>query len=313
MSCCEHGGCGLSNNEPVNIKETVKQKYGEIAAVNLEAQSAAFKNSAIIAESFGYSKQDLENVPGNMGLSCGNPVAIASLKEGEIVVDLGSGGGMDCFLAAKKVGPKGKVIGVDMTPTMIELANKNKTKTANSDHVEFRLGEIENLPVQDNFADVVISNCVINLVPDKSKAYQEIYRILKHGGRVAISDICLKKELPDTIKSCVETLTGCISGALLVLELRNIMQKAGFEYIDYVDTKSDLNIYSSTLAAGPSCCGDTGSCDSNSCGITYSKETLNLLKDVNVNDYASSYKIFAIKSEKTKSGGCSDCSCDGHS
>jgi len=315
MSCEHNCSCEASTNQSINIKEAVKQKYGGVAALNLESQNSAYREGTnIVAESFGYSKQELENIPSasNMGLSCGNPIAIASLKEGEVVVDLGSGGGIDCFLASKKVGATGKVVGVDMTPTMIELANKNKTKMGNADNVEFKLGEIENLPIEDNFADVVISNCVINLVPDKVKAYQEIYRILKPGGRVAISDICLKKELPSAIRSNVEVLTGCIAGALLSSDLSNIMQTVGFKFVDYIDAKSDLNVYSMVPVQSSGCCGD-GACGDNSsssCGVVYSNETMDQLKNININDYAGSFKIFAVKPFQSNAA-CSGCDCDG--
>jgi arsenite methyltransferase len=179
--------------------------------------------------SLGYSKEDLANVPdgANMMLGCGNPVALASLKPGETVVDLGSGGGFDCFLAAKEVGETGRVIGVDMTPDMISKARKNveKIQTRN---VEFRLGEIEHLPIADNTADIIMSNCVINLSPDKVSVYQDAYRVLKPGGRLAISDVVATAPLPDEIKNNLALLGACIGGAATIEDTEEMLKKAGF-------------------------------------------------------------------------------------
>ena len=170
----------------------------------------------------------------NLGLGCGNPVAIASLKEGETVLDLGSGPGLDCFLAAEKVGENGKVIGVDMTHEMIEKARANAVK-GNYSNVEFRLGEIEHLPVADNSVDVVISNCVINLSPDKESVFKETFRVLKPGGRIMVSDVVLSKELPDFLKNSDEAYIGCISGALLKDEYLETIENAGFNKVEIID------------------------------------------------------------------------------
>jgi len=180
----------------------------------------------------GYSADDLMSVPGgsDMGLGCGNPKVIASLEEGETVVDLGSGGGFDCFLASREVGNSGRVIGVDMTPAMLSKARKN-AKTGSYSNVEFRLGEIEFLPVANETADVVISNCVINLSPDKQQVFHEMFRILKPGGRVAVSDVVASRELPDEVKNDLELYSACISGASLIEELEEYMKQAGFEDI----------------------------------------------------------------------------------
>lgn len=184
----------------------------------------------------GYSQAELGTIPqgANMGLSCGNPTAIASLKPGEVVVDLGSGGGFDCFLAGPKVGATGRVIGIDMTPQMLSKARGNiasYTQHSKLNNVEFRLGEIENLPVADASADVIISNCVLNLSTDKPRVWQEIARILKPGGRVAVSDLALFRPLPQAIKGDVEALVGCIAGACLVEDIRTMMQNAGLKNI----------------------------------------------------------------------------------
>lgn len=184
------------------------------------------------AKSIGYSEKDLKVIPAdsNLALSCGNPTAVASLKKGEIVLDLGAGAGFDCFLAASKVGPKGKVIGVDMTPEMIEKARENSKRNAVK-NVEFRLGEIENLPLADNSVDVVISNCVINLSANKKRVFQEIYRVLKPGGRISISDLALLKELPKKIREDMLAYVGCIAGAIFVDEYKKIVEESGLKKV----------------------------------------------------------------------------------
>jgi ubiquinone/menaquinone biosynthesis C-methylase UbiE len=187
----------------------------------------------------GYSDEDLGSVPegANLGLGCGNPVALASLKKGETVLDLGSGAGFDCFLVADRVGKKGKVIGVDMTPEMLEKARDNARK-GNYKNVEFRLGEIENLPVADNSVDVIISNCVINLSPDKQRVFQEAFRTLKPGGRLMVSDMVLLKELPDSIRNSVTAYVGCISGAVLKDEYIKTIKAAGFRKVKIIEETS---------------------------------------------------------------------------
>lgn len=189
-----------------------------------------------LAKSIGYSEGELAKVPdsANMGLSCGNPTAITALEEGEVVLDLGSGGGFDAFIASPKVGAKGHVIGVDMTPEMISKARKNAeifSKDTGLNNVEFRLGEIEHLPVADASVDVVISNCVLNLSPDKAQVWREISRVLKPGGRVAVSDLALLKPLPEDILKMVEALVGCVAGAVLVYETERQIRAAGLKDI----------------------------------------------------------------------------------
>jgi len=197
------------------------------------------KKTQDISKKIGYTEGDLKAVPegANLGLGCGNPVAVASLKGGEIVLDLGSGAGFDCFLAANKVGREGKVIGVDMTPEMIEKARENAEK-GGYENVEFRLGEIENLPVADSSVDAVISNCVINLSPDKKKVFEETYRALRSGGRLMISDLVLLKELPDAIKNSVQAYVGCLSGAMMRDEYIAAIKAAGFGEVRIIDEKS---------------------------------------------------------------------------
>jgi ubiquinone/menaquinone biosynthesis C-methylase UbiE len=187
----------------------------------------------------GYSQEEMDAVPegANLGLGCGNPTALASLKEGERVLDLGSGAGFDCFLAAKKVGVSGKVIGVDMTPQMLDKARAN-AKKGNYTNVEFRLGEIENLPVADASVDVIISNCVINLAPDKKRVFEEAYRVLSPNGRLMVSDIVLLKKLPESIQNNVEAYAGCIAGAELKDKYLELIKNAGFEQVTVVDEKT---------------------------------------------------------------------------
>ena len=192
-----------------------------------------------ISKKIGYTDEELKAVPegANLGLGCGNPTALASLKKGEVVLDLGSGPGLDCFLAADKVGKDGKVIGIDMTPEMLEKARTNAAK-GNYSNVEFRLGEIENLPVADNSVDVVISNCVINLSPDKESVFKETFRVLKPGGRIMVSDIVLSKELPDFIKDSVDAYVGCISGAIPKDNYLKTVSDVGFKEVSIVSETS---------------------------------------------------------------------------
>ena len=227
------------------IKEAVREGYAKIAqqddscCVPVNSCCGSADLAQDVSKKIGYTEEELKAVPegANLGLGCGNPVALASLTEGQTVLDLGSGAGFDCFLAANKVGRKGKVIGVDMTPEMIEKARENARK-GNYSNVEFRLGEIENLPVADNSVDLVISNCVINLSPDKRKAFMEAFRVLKPGGRLMISDIVLLKELPDFIKSSIEAYIGCLSGAIMRDEYIGAVKAAGFQQVRIIDEAS---------------------------------------------------------------------------
>lgn len=213
-------------------KEVIKKKYQEIAVLGGSCcpggGCCGDSSSADLSKSLGYSESDVQAVPdANMGLGCGNPTAFAELKPGDIVLDLGSGGGFDCFLAAQKVGNSGKVIGVDMTPEMVEKAQANAQKYGYS-NVEFRHGDIEALPVEDSSVDVIISNCVINLAPDKEKVFREAFRVLKPGGRMYISDMVLLEDLPEDLKNDSGLLAGCIAGAVLKEEYLRLLKKAGF-------------------------------------------------------------------------------------
>ncbi len=265
-SCCSDTCCGgapaatrpaLSNDA---VREQVREGYAKIAKTGSSCCAPTDSGGGCcggvdftpeaLAAAIGYSSQDLAATPegANMGLSCGNPTALASLRPGEVVLDLGSGGGFDCFVAGPKVGATGRVIGVDMTPEMLSKARRNTASyraQTGLDNVEFRLGEIESLPVADSSVDVVISNCVLNLSPDKARVWREIARVLKPGGRIAVSDLALLRPLPDSVKADIEALIGCIAGAVLVDETRAMATAAGLTDITltpkpgYIDAMTD--------------------------------------------------------------------------
>lgn len=220
------------------IKKFVREGYTRIA-VQKSSCCGGTDLAQDISKRIGYTEEELKTIPegANLGLGCGNPVALASLRKGETVLDLGSGAGLDCFLAADSVSKDGKVIGVDMTPEMVERARENAIK-GNYTNVEFRLGEIENLPVADDSVDVVISNCVINLSINKRRVFQEAYRVLKLGGRLMISDIVLLKRFPDFIKSSIEVYVGCISGAMVKDKYIGAIRAAGFQEVRIIDETS---------------------------------------------------------------------------
>lgn len=218
------------------VRKAVRERYARAATADEGCCGPSCcgggADADTTAEALGYSAEALRALPddANLGLGCGNPTAIASLRPGQTVLDLGSGAGIDCFLAAREVGPTGRVIGVDMTPEMISRARANAEKGGYA-NVEFRLGEIEALPVADGTVDVIISNCVLNLSPDKRAVFQEAYRVLKHGGRVAISDVVTLAPLPTNMQDEIAALTGCISGAATVPELTQLMSEAGFRNV----------------------------------------------------------------------------------
>ena len=232
--------------EDKKVKKIVKERYSIIARnndVGCSCSSSCCSSKAQdLSKSFGYSDQDIQSVPdANLGLGCGNPIAIGEIKAGDVVLDLGSGAGFDCFLAVKKVGSSGKVIGVDMTEEMITKARENAKKYG-YDNVEFRHGDIEDLPVEDNSVDVIISNCVINLAPDKLKVFKEAYRALKKGGRMYVSDIVLLENLSEQQKNDEELISGCVGGALLKDDYLKIIRESGFMIRDMLEDKniSDL-------------------------------------------------------------------------
>lgn len=226
-------------------KKVVKEGYAKIATKGdsccapTSQRCGSPDTAQDVSRTIGYTEEELRSIPeeANLGLGCGNPVALASLVEGETVLDLGSGAGIDCFLAAQKVGERGRVIGVDTTPEMVEKARENAIK-GNCKNVEFRLGEIENLPLADDSVDVVISNCVINLSPDKGKVFKEAFRVLKPGGRMMVSDIVLLKELPESIENSMEAYVGCLSGAIIKDEYIDMIKQAGFQDVSVLDESS---------------------------------------------------------------------------
>lgn len=223
------------------IKKVVRKNYADIAkkerscCIPTDSCCGGSGPQQLESLKMGYTEEELAVLPegADLGLGCGNPVAVASLKEGETYVDLGSGAGIDCFLASKKVGKTGKVIGVDMTPDMIDKAREN-AKKGDFENVEFRLGEIEHLPVADNTVDIITSNCVINLSPDKKAVFKDAFRVLKPGGRLMISDIVLLKELPDYILNSLEAYVGCVAGALLKDDYLGLVKEAGFSDVEIV-------------------------------------------------------------------------------
>ena len=223
-----------------NIRKVVREQYGKVAESEKSGCGCSVTSccdesgtdAKVSSIELGYSTTDINQVPdsANMGLGCGNPITIASLKKSETVLDLGSGGGFDCFLAAREVGESGQVIGVDMTPEMVSKARVNADQAGHL-NVDFRLGEIENLPVADSVVDVIISNCVINLSSEKSKVFQESFRVLKSGGRLAISDVVATAELPERLKNDMALFTGCMSGASLITDIESMLIDAGFNDI----------------------------------------------------------------------------------
>ncbi len=226
-----------------NIKKEVRKRYAKVAKSNgsgcgcgASVSCCSAPSNEQISKMIGYSDEEMGSVPdgANLGLGCGNPTALASLKEGERVLDLGSGAGFDCFLAAKKVGAQGKVVGVDMTPEMLDKARANAKKGGYS-NVEFRLGEIENLPVADNSVDVIVSNCVINLAPNKKRVFEEAYRVLAPNGRMMVSDIVLLKPLPDAVQKSVEAYAACIAGAETKDKYLEQIQSAGFQQVTVLE------------------------------------------------------------------------------
>lgn len=234
------------------IEEVVREKYAAVAASTLTNESSGVQ---AVAEAFGYSAEELRSIPAeaNMGLSCGNPTATANLRPGEVVVDLGSGGGIDVLLAAKKVGPTGRAIGVDMTDEMLDRARKNAEK-AGAANAEFKKGTIDALPLEDASADCIISNCVINLASDKRAVFREMARVLKPGGRVAVSDIALKKPMPPELAQDLLAYVGCIAGAIPIEEYRDGLKAAGFSHVEIIDSGADLNAYAQ-IDGQVGCCG----------------------------------------------------------
>ena len=295
-----------------NIQDVIQARYGSVATSDLSNDHSGVRD---VAEAFGYSAGELESIPAeaNMGLSCGNPTAFASLRPGETVVDLGCGGGLDVFLAAQALGPNGKAIGIDMTPEMIARARKNAQRGVGGTpvaNVEFLLGQIDELPLPAESVDCVISNCVINLAPDKTAVFREIYRVLKPGGRLAVSDIALKQPLSDEIANDVMAYVGCIAGAILIDKYRSGLLEAGFTGVLVTETGSDLNAYAKVEGqsaccsppmdsctspdVGSSCCGGE-SCAPSETGVHAG--LADVLQRYDINQYAASVRIYAVKAK----------------
>ncbi len=304
------------------ILESVKSKYAAVAESSLSSDNAGVK---AVAEAFGYTPEELTSIPAeaNMGLSCGNPTATAHLRPGEVVVDLGSGGGLDVFLSSKQVGPQGRAIGIDMTPAMIERARANATAGGYT-NVDFHLSTIDKIPLPDASVDCVISNCVLNLAPDKPAVFREIARVLKPGGRLAVSDIALKHELPEAIAKSVAAYVGCIAGAIRIDDYRNGLLAAGFEHVEIVDSGSDLNAYAK-IENQSGCCSPAmdatetsnplqvveASCCSPApvAGSTLHDELKTLLASYDVNAAAASVKVYAIKPSAAPAKSCCGPTC----
>jgi arsenite methyltransferase len=288
------------------IIESINATYGSAAKNAYESKHNA-KGSEAIAAAFGYRAEDLTSIPdgANLGLSCGNPLAVASVKEGEMVIDLGSGGGFDVFIAARQVGAMGKAVGVDRNPDMLKLANKNKVKGGYA-NVEFVDAPITKIPLENALADCIISNCVINLVPAREKhlVFEEMFRLLKPGGRVAMSDLLARKELPTEMRN-VAAYVGCISGAALVSEYEGWLRSAGFGEVMIVDAQQDCNQYKRCgpddgEGARDGCCSsvpaapDASSC----CGSSKNQEVSKMSKsteEADLNEWIGSFKIYAVK------------------
>ncbi|MHB1021207.1 MAG: arsenite methyltransferase [Acidobacteriaceae bacterium] len=287
------------------ILESVRSKYGAVAESTLSSKHAGVK---AVAEAFGYTAEELTSIPAeaNMGLSCGNPTATAHIQPGEVVVDLGSGGGLDVFLASKMVGPEGRAIGIDMTPAMIERARSNAAAGGYT-NVEFYQSTIDQIPLPDASVDCVISNCVLNLAPDKPAVFREIFRVLKPGGRVAISDIALKLELPESIANSIAAYVGCIAGAIQIEDYRAGMLASGFEHVEIVDSGKDLNAYAK-VENQAGCCSPKMHADNpfqvieESCcspapdtSASLHEELTSLFSQYDINAAAASVKVYAIK------------------
>jgi arsenite methyltransferase len=288
-----------------SIEEIVREKYGAVAASGLSNEHPGVRS---VAEAFGYSAEELASIPAgaNMGLSCGNPTATANLRPGEVVVDLGSGGGLDVFLAARKVGPTGRSIGIDMTPEMLIRARANAERQGLS-NVEFYESTIDRLPLPDASVDCVISNCVINLAPDKGAVLREVARVLKPGGRLAVSDIALKKPLPDELGENLLAYVGCIAGAILIDDYVEALKAAGFSGVEVIDAGKDLNAYSE-VEGQSACCPPPamsssplglavigGECSPQPAGNEVHGGLADLLQKYDLNDFAASVQVYAVK------------------
>jgi arsenite methyltransferase len=312
------------------LLDSVKSKYAAVAESALSSDHAGVK---AVAEAFGYTAEELTSIPAaaNMGLSCGNPTATAHLKPGEVVVDLGSGGGLDVFLASKMVGATGRAIGIDMTPAMIDRARANAASGGYT-NIDFHLSTIDRIPLPDASVDCVISNCVVNLAPDKPAVFREIARVLKPGGRLAVSDIALKQDLPESISSSLAAYVGCIAGAIRIEDYRSGLLAAGFEHVEIVDSGADLNAYAKvenqagccspameadrSAAAAANGAGNPLTVVESSCctpgapaSVSLHEELASMLSQYDVNAAAASVKVYAIKPQSNAAKSCCGPSC----
>lgn len=308
------------------LVDSVKSKYAAVAESTLSSDHAGVR---AVAEAFGYTAEELTSIPAaaNMGLSCGNPTATAHLNPGEVVVDLGSGGGLDVFLASQKVGPEGRAIGIDMTPAMIARARANAAAGGYT-NVEFHLSTIDKIPLPDASVDCVISNCVLNLAPDKPAVFREIARVLKPRGRLAVSDIALKHDLPEAVSTSIAAYVGCIAGAIRIDDYRSGLLDAGFEHVEIVDSGRDLNAYAKVenqsgccspamdvatpvadtaakTAANPLAVIETPCCTPiTTAPASLHEELASLLSQYDVNAAAASVKVYAIKPQPGAAKSC---------
>jgi SAM-dependent methyltransferase len=278
------------------IIDQVREKYAAAAGSALSSRDAGVRS---VAEAFGYSLEELAALPAdaNLGLSCGNPTATANLRPGEVVVDLGCGAGIDVLLAALKVGPKGKAIGIDMTPEMIERAKRNAAKSVDGQilkNVEFQRSTIDKLPLADDSVDCLISNCVINLAPDKAAVFREMYRVLKPGGRVAVSDIALKQPLPEELARSVAAYIGCVAGAISIAEYERALRAAGFAEVQIVDTRKDLNVYAK-VENQAGCCSPAMASACCPPAESVHDDLAKLARKYDINAYAASVQVYALK------------------
>ena len=282
------------------VEAAVRAQYGSAAGQGLSSETEGVR---AIAKAFGYSHEELAAVPAeaNLGLSCGNPTALAGLRQGEVVVDLGCGGGLDVFLAARRVGPTGRAIGIDMTEEMLALARRNAAKGAGGQsltNVEFYLATIDRLPLAAGSVDCVISNCVINLAPDKPAVFREIARVLRPGGRLAASDIALKRPLPEALAADLSAFVACIGGAIAIEDYQRWLTDAGFRQVEVTDSGADLSAYAlvddQLLCCPPTKWRERTECGSESDSALHAR-LAELLAKYNLNEFAASVRVLAIK------------------
>lgn len=288
----------MTDKDPQSIEEAVREGYAEVSKKSATRSEREKEEAFKLAEQMGYSKEDLESIPpeANMGLQCGNPILIANIKSGEVIVDLGSGGGFDVFLASRRVGPNGKAIGIDFGKEMVEQARSSAEKHGIK-NVEFHQANIAKLPLPDNSVDCIISNCVINLAPKKFDVFLEMFRVLKPGGRIAISDVVLTPTpMPEKYRKDILMLIGCVAGAITEEEYREGLDMAGFKKVDVLKGTQDLNDmwHPDKSQSGMVCCGVCCGCSQTE-SSTQSEGKEEKREEFNINEYVFSAKITAVK------------------